>query len=146
MSIIRRITNNLVYFTRSKHGDSAGYEPTDTRSAEHAASVERITDYITALAIHHAAVGTSKDKVSFAKAQAVRILEECKRLEERLRSCKGADGSAAQDAQKEITLPGGLQLRFDLYCMQCAFQCWDCPKCQQVRCACSRCTCVLDPS
>lgn len=152
---------HVIKFFRRKDGNPARDESTDTRSAEYAASVKRCEIYICTLAsIALYDTESAKDnKISAYKVQAVRILEEIKRFEERFASGKSSHGEAAQDAQKVVApnsapgtapvravqiLPSGRQLIFDLYCSNCYFQCWTCPTCDLARCACESCGCQLD--
>lgn len=136
------------FFRRKPRGDSARHESAEPGSAEYAAGVERIAEHVTALAVALHCSQTEKEKFQRTKEACTQILEVCRAVEERLSGSKGADGEAAQDAQvqKVIQLTGGLQLVFDLYCIDCHFQCWSCPACNRVRCGCahSACGCEVD--
>ena len=136
------------FFRRKARGDSARHESAEPGSAEFAAGIERIAEYLAALSVALSVAQTEKEKLQRTKEACSQILEICGRVEERVRRSQSSNGEAAQDAQvqKVIQLTGGLQLVFDLYCIQCHFQCWSCPKCDRVRCACSHgaCGCEVD--
>lgn len=136
------------FFRRKPRGYSARHESTEPGSAEYAAGLERIAEHVTAFAVALQVAHTEKEKIRNAKACAEEILKVCRAVEERLSSSEGANGETAQDAQvqKVIQLTGGLQLVFDLYCIDCHFQCWSCPACGRVRCGCahSACGCEVD--
>lgn len=161
------------FFRRKARGDSARHESAEPGSAEFAAGIERIAEYLAALSVALSVAQTEKEKLQRTKEACSQILEICGRVEERVRRSQSPNGEAAQDAaqevdaltdafgttmprhcsrrreeqvQKVIQLTGGLQLVFDLYCVQCHFQCWSCPLCSRVRCACSHsaCGCEVD--
>lgn len=156
----------IIKFTRrSDSGHTAGNEPTDASRAEYAACVERLEGYILSTVLFSdpalwAKSEAPKRRYQEYKATAVRILEECKRFEEGFTSGQGSNGEATQNAEKitegvrprdasiyrVVELRNGRQLQFDLFCINCHFQCWECPLCKQTRCACleGKCACQLD--
>lgn len=148
------LSNTHVAFKVEDHsGDSARHESTDTSSAEYAACVKRLEDYVTGLVISQTE-GTPQERYRWIKTTAARLLEECKRFEEGKPRRETKDGSTPENAKQEkitaarvarASVPG-LQLCFELYCMQCHFQCWECPECNLIRCACAHlsCGCLLD--
>jgi hypothetical protein len=155
------MTRKLLRIIRgSKGGNPTGHEPTDSSRSKYAESVEQIDDFTTAWWI---AKDTLSEEQAFryAKKAVFQLYEELRGAEERLACSEAADGSPAQNAEeidpdasgsnvglKPITaplnLPGGRQLLFELFCFHCSFQCWECPVCSLVRCACVRCGCQLD--
>lgn len=127
-------------------GNSAGNESTEPGSAKYAACVDRLEKGIVQYALAYAYAPSAQDKVSLIREAAEAVLEVCRAFEEGQRGGEGSHGEAEKDAPEKVELPGGRQLTFELFCMKCHFQCWDCPACRKVRCACrvSRCSCVVD--
>jgi len=162
----------IKYFRRTRSVDPTGHEPTDASGAEFAETCERLEDFATGLVIAFTYADTPQKKFRLYKTQAVRILAEIQRFEnwqrtqERLRSSEKTNGCAPQNAEEQIdpylspppgepfmthgvttkvlTFPGGRQLSFNMVCMNCHFQCWECPSCDCVRCSCKSCGCDLE--
>lgn len=159
----------MKFFRSNTDGNSAGNESANACRAEYAAGIKRLEEYIFALTLfadpQYFTKGRETEEKFFEfKATAVRILEEVKRVEERVASCKSAYGETTKNAKKVVritppievqpgnnlvraveTLSSGRQLIFDLYCSNCYFQCWSCPTCDLTRCACESCGCQLEP-
>jgi hypothetical protein len=155
------MTRKLLRIIRgSKGGNSTGHESADTRRSKYTESVEQIDDFTTAWWI---AKDTLSEEQAFryAKKALFQLYEELRSFEEGITSGEATDGRVAQDAQEidpdasgsnvglqpitaPLNLPGGRQLLFELFCFHCSFQCWECPVCSLVRCACVRCGCSLD--
>lgn len=150
---------------RRRNGDSSTrHESADTIGAEFAATLERLEDFATGLIIAFTYADTPRKRYQLYKTQAVRILAEIQRFEaqERLASSEKTNGCAPQNAEEQIDpytsncaigekqvthtlkFPGGRQLKFEMVCMNCNFQCWECPSCDCVRCACRSCGCDLE--
>lgn len=162
------MTRKLLRIIRgSKGGNPTGNEPADTSRSKYAACLEQIDDFTTAWWIAKDTLN-EEQAYRYAKKACFQLYEELRSFEERLSSGEAAHGSAQEDAQEVVacscaedslncdvhspkqpvtsplTLPGGRQLLFELFCFHCSFQCWECPVCSIVRCACVRCGCSLD--
>lgn len=162
-----------INFFRRSHGNPAGNESTEPSRTEHIESLGRqIDEQLAALYLAwYSASYSIGQKLAIAKTACLGIFQVFRSFEERQRSRQAAHGSATENAKEVATipawidmhraavwpasrtgavksnliLPSGKQLCFDLYCANCHFQCWECPTCNRVRCACEACPCQLEP-